>query len=39
MGENGLASTQLSVNRIYLAKVMWMLFVGIQCSDQPRDKT
>lgn len=38
-GENGLASTQLSVNMIYLAKLMQMLFVGIQCSDQPRDKT
>lgn len=36
-GENVLVPTQLSVNTIYLAKVMQMLFVGIQCSDQPRD--
>lgn len=39
MGENALASTQLSANTTDLAKLMQMLFLGIQCSDQPRDKT
>lgn len=39
MEEKVLASIQLSVSSIYLAKLMQMLCVGIQCSDQPRHKT
>lgn len=37
--ENGLASTWLSVNSTYIAKIIQMLFISTQCSDQPIGKT
>lgn len=36
--ENGLASTWLSVNSMYIAKIIQMLFICTQCSDQPIGK-